>query len=67
MGLALLLCAMLGQADASADLRPIPSMTALVEAHKLIEDVYGVSASVGFDSEGELFVLPKRYRTGSKL
>ncbi|NLF33924.1 MAG: ABC transporter ATP-binding protein [Thermoplasmatales archaeon] len=34
---------------------------------ELIEDVYGVSASVGFDSEGELFVLPKRYRTGSKL
>ncbi len=29
---------------------------------ELIEDVYEVSASVGFDSEGELFVLPKRYR-----
>lgn len=29
---------------------------------ELIEDVYDVSASVGFDSEGELFVLPKRYR-----
>lgn len=30
---------------------------------ELIEDVYDVSASVGFDSEGELFVLPKRYRS----
>ncbi|MFA7149847.1 MAG: ABC transporter ATP-binding protein [Candidatus Methanomethylophilaceae archaeon] len=30
---------------------------------KLIEEVYDVSASVGFDHEGELFVLPKRYRT----
>lgn len=29
---------------------------------KLIEDVYDVSASVGFDNEGELYVLPKRYR-----
>jgi len=29
---------------------------------KLIEDVYEVSASVGFDDDGELFVLPKRYR-----
>lgn len=29
---------------------------------ELIEDVYEVSASVGFDDEGELFVLPKRYR-----
>lgn len=29
---------------------------------ELIENVYGVSASVGFDNEGELFVLPKRYR-----
>ena len=27
----------------------------------LIEDVYEVSASVGFDDDGELFVLPKRY------
>jgi len=39
MGMTLLLCAMLGQG--AADLQPIPSMTALVEAHKLIEDVYG--------------------------
>lgn len=31
---------------------------------ELIEDVYEVSASVGFDHEGELFVLPKRYRKG---
>jgi len=30
---------------------------------KLIESVYDVSASVGFDDDGELFVLPKRYRT----
>mgnify|MGYP002738560478 CR=1 FL=1 len=29
---------------------------------QLIEDVYEVSASVGFDDGGELFVLPKRYR-----
>ncbi len=29
---------------------------------KLIEDVYEVSASVGFDEEGELFVIPKRYK-----
>ncbi len=29
---------------------------------ELIEDVYEVNASVGFDEEGELFVLPKRYR-----
>jgi iron complex transport system ATP-binding protein len=31
---------------------------------ELIEEVYGVSASVGFDNDGELFVLPKRYKTG---
>lgn len=30
---------------------------------ELIEDVYDVSASVGFDDDGELFVLPKRYRS----
>lgn len=30
---------------------------------ELIEKVYDVSASVGFDSEGELFVLPKRFRS----
>ncbi len=30
---------------------------------ELIEEVYGVSASVGFDNDGELFVLPKRYKT----
>ena len=29
---------------------------------ELIEDVYEVSASVGLDNDGELFVLPKRYR-----
>lgn len=34
---------------------------------ELIEEVYGVSASVGFDSEGELFVLPKRFRKGHDL
>jgi len=27
----------------------------------LIQEVYEVSASVGFDKDGELFVLPKRY------
>ena len=32
---------------------------------ELIEDVYDVSASVGFDKDGELFVLPKRYRVES--
>ncbi len=31
---------------------------------ELIEDVYEVSASVGFDDDGELFVLPKRYVLG---
>jgi iron complex transport system ATP-binding protein len=30
---------------------------------ELIGEVYGVSASVGFDNDGELYVLPKRYRT----
>ncbi|NLL95010.1 MAG: ABC transporter ATP-binding protein [Thermoplasmatales archaeon] len=29
---------------------------------ELIESVYGVSATVGYDHEGELFVLPKRFR-----
>ena len=29
---------------------------------KLIEEVYEVNASVGFDEDGELYVLPKRYR-----
>jgi iron complex transport system ATP-binding protein len=29
---------------------------------KLIEEVYEVNASVGFDDSGELYVLPKRYR-----
>ncbi|MDR0778056.1 MAG: ABC transporter ATP-binding protein [Methanomassiliicoccaceae archaeon] len=29
---------------------------------KLIEEVYEVNASVGFDESGELYVLPKRYR-----
>ena len=32
---------------------------------ELIEEVYGVSASVGFDKDGEIFVLPKRYRSES--
>ena len=31
---------------------------------ELIEKVYDVSASVGFDDDGELFVLPKRVRSG---
>lgn len=30
---------------------------------ELIRDVYDVDASVGFDDEGELFVLPKRYHS----
>jgi len=30
---------------------------------KLIEEVYEVNASVGFDGDGELYVLPKRYRS----
>jgi len=30
---------------------------------ELIEEVYEVSASVGFDADGEMFVLPKRYRS----
>jgi iron complex transport system ATP-binding protein len=30
---------------------------------ELIEEVYEVNASVGFDSDGELYVLPKRYRS----
>jgi iron complex transport system ATP-binding protein len=34
---------------------------------QLIEDVYEVSASVGFDSEGELFVLPRRYRSNKHI
>ncbi len=35
---------------------------------ELIEEVYGVSASVGFDDEGELFVLPKRIkRDGTEI
>ncbi|MCQ2085898.1 MAG: ABC transporter ATP-binding protein [archaeon] len=29
---------------------------------ELIQDVYGVSASVGFDDDDELYILPKRYR-----
>lgn len=33
---------------------------------ELIEEVYEVTASVGFDNEGELFVLPKRYRAEGK-
>ena len=32
-----------------------------VITEQLIQDVYEVSASVGFDKDGELFVLPKRY------
>ena len=30
---------------------------------ELIRDVYDVDASVGFDDDGALFVLPKRYTT----
>jgi iron complex transport system ATP-binding protein len=30
---------------------------------RLIEKVYEVNASVGFDEDGELYVLPKRFRT----
>lgn len=33
-----------------------------VITEELIREVYEVSASVGFDKDGELFVLPKRYR-----
>ncbi|UAL07093.1 MAG: ABC transporter ATP-binding protein [Candidatus Methanogranum gryphiswaldense] len=32
-----------------------------VITEKLMQEVYEVSASVGFDQDGELFVLPKRY------
>lgn len=32
-----------------------------VITEELLQDVYEVSASVGFDKDGELFVLPKRY------
>ena len=32
---------------------------------ELIEDVYDVSASVGFDEDGELYVLPKRFHGGT--
>lgn len=31
---------------------------------ELIQDVYGVSASVGLDDDNELYILPKRYRRG---
>ncbi len=34
---------------------------------ELIEEVYEVSASVGFDNEGELYVLPKRFRAAGDL
>jgi iron complex transport system ATP-binding protein len=30
---------------------------------QLIEEVYEVNASVGFDNDGEIYVLPKRYRS----
>ncbi|MCL2296547.1 MAG: ABC transporter ATP-binding protein [Methanomassiliicoccaceae archaeon] len=33
-----------------------------VITEELIQEVYEVSASVGFDKDGELFVLPKRYK-----
>ena len=33
----------------------------------LIQEVYEVSASVGFDRDGELFVLPKRYAGNYRL
>ncbi len=34
---------------------------------ELIQDVYDVSASVGLDDDGDLYVLPKRYHVDSKL
>ena len=34
-----------------------------VVTSELIEEVYEVKASVGFDADGELYVLPKRYKT----
>ena len=34
---------------------------------ELIEEVYEVSASVGFDNEGELYVLPKRFRLEGEM
>ncbi|MDR2866682.1 MAG: ABC transporter ATP-binding protein [Methanomassiliicoccaceae archaeon] len=30
---------------------------------ELIEEVYGVNASVGFDQDGELYIIPKRFRS----
>jgi len=33
-----------------------------VITEELLQEVYEVSASVGFDKDGELFVLPKRYK-----
>ena len=33
-----------------------------VITEELLQEVYEVSASVGFDRDGELFVLPKRYK-----
>jgi iron complex transport system ATP-binding protein len=32
-----------------------------VITEELLQEVYEVSASVGFDKDGELFVLPKKY------
>ncbi len=34
---------------------------------ELIQDVYDVSASVGTDAEGELYVIPKRYRKEGEM
>lgn len=41
MGWTLLLCAMLGQGPAEADLRPVPSLTELVEGRRLVDEVFG--------------------------
>ncbi|MDZ7620185.1 MAG: RICIN domain-containing protein [Patescibacteria group bacterium] len=54
MTLTLLLCAMLGHGDAgggTADLQPVPSLTALVEARKLVEDVYGARMAAAKTAE----------------
>ncbi|MDR1405472.1 MAG: ABC transporter ATP-binding protein [Candidatus Methanoplasma sp.] len=38
-----------------------------VITEELIQEVYEVSASVGFDRDGELFVLPKKYEAGYRI
>ncbi|MBP5732241.1 MAG: ABC transporter ATP-binding protein, partial [Lachnospiraceae bacterium] len=37
-----------------------------VITEELVRDVYEVEASVGFDKEGEIYVLPKRYINAEK-